>query len=557
MADLLKTGDPRAASGRILLAALGQTGSEYGFAGVSDGQTLRILNHEGVVWHDHVNRPFYDEAADRYRRTGSLEFTNFNNLFGQVLMTGRAVIANDPANDSRAGGLPPGHPPLNSFLGVPILNGDQIVGLIGVANRAGGYGACEQDRLEVFAQMAGVIYVTLAHQQRAAELAQQLRHATKMEAIGRLAGGVAHDFNNLLTAISGYTSFVLESFDESDSRRADLLEASKAAERAAALTRQLLALGRRQILQPKVLNMNGLVSGIQKLLQRTIPEHIELVLDLDSALDPVRVDPGQLEQVLLNLALNARDAMPQGGRLCFATKAADIGDAWAKRHPPMTAARYVRLTVSDTGLGMSPDTQSRVFEPFFTTKEHGKGTGLGLATVYGIVKQSGGFIWVSSELGKGTAFEVYLPVVHEPIELASPDEQNTDSGGGSETILLAEDDGAVRRLCRDILTHYGYTVLDARDGDEALAIARRHHGMIHLLITDMVMPGLSGRELAARVTADRPDLRVLYTSGYAETSTMRQVTETRQQRLLTKPFLPMDLLRKVRTTLDAKSSSIV
>jgi two-component system, cell cycle sensor histidine kinase and response regulator CckA len=378
-------------------------------------------------------------------------------------------------------------------------------------------------------------------------LEDQLRQSQKMEAIGLLAGGIAHDFNNLLTAIGGYTEMTLKTLDEGDVRREDLQEAAKAAQRAAALTRQLLAVSRQQILQPTVLDLNEMVGEVQKLLRRTIPEHISLQLEL-SSLDPVRADRGQLEQVVLNLAINAGDAMPQGGELRLATETVDIDEAWALRHPPMPAGRYVRLTVSDTGSGMRPETQARIFEPFFTTKERGKGTGLGLATVYGIVKQSDGFIWVDSQVERGTTFAVYLPVVHEPVEPTIHVAPAVDIGGGSQTILLAEDDGAVRRLARDILAKQGYTVLDARDGDEALASARQYPGAIHLLITDVVMPGLSGRDLAVRLTEERPNIRVLYTSGYTE-NVMIRAGFNNGLTLLAKPFLPGDLLRKVKETL--------
>jgi PAS domain S-box-containing protein len=378
-------------------------------------------------------------------------------------------------------------------------------------------------------------------------LEAQLRQSQKMEAIGLLAGGIAHDFNNLLTAIGGYTEMVLRTFDDDDARREDLQEVAKASQRAAALTRQLLAVSRRQILQPTVLDMNVMVADVQKLLRRTIPENIDLQLELRSVLDPVQADQGQLEQVVLNLAINASDAMPQGGRLRVTTDTVDIDEAWAHRHLPMPAGRYVRLTVSDTGMGMSQETQAHIFEPFFTTKERGKGTGLGLATVYGIVKQSNGFIWVDSQIGCGTTFEVYLPVVHDAVELPVQVAQSVDIGGGSQTILLAEDDGAVRRLAHDVLANQGYTVLDARDGDEALAIARRYPHTIHLLIADVVMPGLSGRDLATRLTLERPDVRVLYTSGYSETVMMRAGFEPGLT-LLAKPFLPVDLLGRVRDT---------
>jgi PAS domain S-box-containing protein len=383
-------------------------------------------------------------------------------------------------------------------------------------------------------------------------LEAQLRQSQKMEAIGLLAGGIAHDFNNLLTAIGGYTDMVLQTFDGHDARREDLQEVAKAAQRAAALTRQLLAVSRRQILQPTLLDMNGMVAGFEGFLRRTIPESIELQLELSPVLDSVHADQGQLEQVVLNLAINASDAMPQGGRLHLATDAVDIDEAWAQRHLPMPAGRYVRLTVSDTGMGMTQETQAHIFEPFFTTKERGKGTGLGLATVYGIVKQSNGFIWVQSDIGRGTKFEIYLPVVHQPVELPVQIAPSVDVGGGSQTILLAEDDGAVRRLARDVLANQGYAVLEARDGDEALAIARRFPHAIHLLIADVVMPGLSGRDLAGRLTVERPDMRVLYTSGYTENVMMRAGFEPGST-LLAKPFLPLDLLTKVRDTFGRAS----
>lgn len=389
-------------------------------------------------------------------------------------------------------------------------------------------------------------------------LEAQLRQAHKMEAVGLLAGGIAHDFNNLLTVISGFTEFALEApAANEDERRSDLMEVQKAADRAAALTRQLLAFSRRQILEPKVINLNGLVSDIQTLLHRTLGEDIKLVLNFDAQLEPVRADPGQLEQVLLNLAVNARDAMPKGGELRFTTEMIDLDAQAVHRRASMTPGRYVRLTVTDTGSGMSREVQQHMFEPFFTTKERNKGTGLGLATVYGIVKQSGGFVWVTSQVGLGTSFEIYLPVVNEPLEQLVRIEQSAAVRGGTETILLVEDDGAVRRLVRMTLQHHGYTVLEARDGEEALQVARGdRHRDIHLLITDVVMPGLSGRELALQIAAERPEIRTLYMSGYAEAVTMRAGLES-GTRLLAKPFLPGDLALRVRDTLDASSRRFI
>jgi PAS domain S-box-containing protein len=381
-------------------------------------------------------------------------------------------------------------------------------------------------------------------------LEEQYLQAQKMDAVGQLAAGIAHDFNNLLTAIGGYTELVLLTLEPGDRRREELHEVAKAGLRAAALTRQLLAFSRRQILQPTVFDINGMLADVHKLLRRTIPENIDLQLQLNPV-DPVRADPGQLEQVVLNLAINAGDAMPHGGLLRLTTDTVDVDEGAAGRHAPMPAGRYVRLRVTDTGVGMSPETQARIFEPFFSTKERGKGTGLGLATVYGIVKQSDGYIWVDSEIGRGTTFDIYLPVVSASVSPAAHVEQAPPYYGGTQTVLIAEDDGAVRRLTRDVLTSHGYTVLDARDGDEALALARAHPNPINLLIADVVMPGLSGRDLASRLTVERPDMRVLYTSGYNENMMVRAGFEKFEsdRTLLRKPFLPADLLQKVRETL--------
>jgi PAS domain S-box-containing protein len=380
-------------------------------------------------------------------------------------------------------------------------------------------------------------------------LEAQLRQSHKMEAIGLLAGGIAHDFNNVLTAIGGFTELVHRTFEPNDPRRRDLQEVAKATTRAEALTRHLLAVSRRQILEPTVLDLNEMVADIQQLLRRTVRESIDLRLELSPDLDRVRADRSQIEQVLLNLVINAGDAMQAGGLLRIATAAVDVDDSWAHRHQPMPAGRYVRLTVTDTGTGMTQETQRRMFEPFFTTKERGKGTGLGLATVYGIVKQSEGFIWVQSEVGRGTTFEIYLPVVFDVVETRVQLALEADTCGGSQTILLAEDDGAVRRLARNVLSDQGYMVLDARDGDEALAVARRYPRAIHLLVTDVVMPGLSGRDLAERLAGERPGVRVLYTSGYTENVMVRSGFED-DLMLLAKPFLPSDLLRKVREALE-------
>lgn len=432
-----------------------------------------------------------------------------------------------------------------------VLRGDTFTAVMALGERVveTWYSPLRDDRGSV----TGAIGVSLDATTRR-RFEEQSLHANKMEAIGQLAGGVAHDFNNLLVAIGGYTDLVLASFSADDARRSDLLEVRKAAERAAVLTRQLLAFSRRQVLHPRVLDVNLLVGGVENLLRRTIGEDIDLVLDLNPDVEPIRADRTQLEQVLLNLAVNARDAMAAGGQLRFATENVEVDEVFAGRVPPMTAGRYVCLTVSDTGSGMTAEVQARIFEPFFTTKESGKGTGLGLATVFGIVKQSGGFIWVDSKPAHGTVFDIYLPAVREPVEAPTQAAPARPSAGGSETILLAEDDGAVRRLAREVLNKWGYTVLEARDGEEALEVAARHEGAIDLLITDVVMPGLGGRALVAKLAPDHPAMRVLYTSGYADDAMLREGAE-RELRHLPKPFLPHDLIGIVREVLDAPTPS--
>jgi two-component system, cell cycle sensor histidine kinase and response regulator CckA len=324
---------------------------------------------------------------------------------------------------------------------------------------------------------------------------EQLRHAQKMEAVGRLAGGIAHDFNNVLTAIFGYADLMLEDLPAAGPARQDLEEIRKSAQRAAALTRQLLAFSRQQVLEPIVLSVNDLVLEIDKMVQRLAGEDVTLRLSLAPDVGNVRADPGQLEQVLMNLVVNARDAMPTGGTLVIETTNAELGEPYAELHQPVVPGRYVMLAVSDTGSGMDAETQAKIFEPFFTTKERGKGTGLGLSTVYGIVKQSGGYIWVYSELGHGTAFKVYLPRVDAPTErVAAAREAATLAG--TETILLAEDDPTLRPLAKGLLEKLGYTVLAAANAEQGLALGRAHPSAIHLLITDVVMPGGSGRDLA-------------------------------------------------------------
>jgi len=381
-------------------------------------------------------------------------------------------------------------------------------------------------------------------------LEEQFRQSQKMEAVGQLAGGIAHDFNNLLTAILGNTQLLLRELPPGDAMHGDVEEIRKASERAASLTRQLLAYSRRQMLQPEVLDLNVVMAEMDKMLRRLIGEHIDLVAVFAPDLGRVRADPNQIEQVIVNLAVNARDAMPDGGKLTIATANVDLDETFAQAHLGSVPGSYAMLAVTDTGVGMDATVRAHLFEPFFTTKEVGKGTGLGLATVYGIVKQSGGYISVSSAPGHGSSFKIYLPRIATPAEPPA----GAPKGGpapGSETVLVVEDEPAVLTLSRRALESQGYVVLAASDADAALRVVERHGGMIHLLLTDVVMPGLSGRELADRLSAQRPGIRVLYMSGYPGDAVVQHGTLPLGSAFLQKPFSPDGLARKVRDVLDA------
>jgi two-component system cell cycle sensor histidine kinase/response regulator CckA len=383
------------------------------------------------------------------------------------------------------------------------------------------------------------------------QLESQLRQAQKMEAVGQLAGGVAHDFNNLLTVIGGRCYLMLGKLGPDDALRREVELVRGAAERAARLTHQLLAFSRKQVLEPRVLDLNETVTGIEPLLRRLIGEDIEISVACGAELGRVKADAGQVEQVILNLAVNARDAMPQGGRLVLETANVTVDERAARRVPDLAPGCYVVLSVTDSGHGMDAATRAQIFEPFFTTKEVGKGTGLGLATVYGIVKQSGGFIEVESEPGRGASFKVYLPRVEEAVAVPEP-AKAPGTLRGSETVLLVEDDESLRTFAREILTVQGYVVLEATSPADALRIQETHPGRIHLLLTDVVMPEMNGRQLAERLKIARPDMVVLFMSGYtgAALGDRGEVAEFTGH-LLPKPFTPDGLSRRVRDVLDA------
>jgi len=380
-------------------------------------------------------------------------------------------------------------------------------------------------------------------------LETQLQQSRKMEAVGRLAGGIAHDFNNLLTIITGYTDLALSRPSVPLDLRNDIERIENASARAAALVRQLLAFSRKQVLQPKTLDLNAIVVNMEKLLRRLIDDHIEMVTCVQDNVGKVKADPAQVEQVIMNLVVNARDAMPQGGQLLIETSNADLDSSYAAEHVPVKPGPYVMLAVSDTGVGMDAGTVAHIFEPFFTTKESGRGTGLGLSTVYGIVKQSGGYIWVYSEPGKGSTFKVYLPRVDEQVEPEVSKQVPFVERRASEVVLLVEDEEAVRDLVRTILAGQGYEVIVALDPQHAEEIAKKFPGEIHLLLTDMVMPGISGRELAQHIMLSRPGIRILYMSGYTENVMTSGGMLERGLAFLQKPFSPAVLIQKIREIL--------
>jgi len=481
---------------------------------------------------------------------------------GLVAATGQPIVVADPGRDPR---LIPSHREALGRLGyagllvVPIALGEQVAGVLSVQTRKrGGFTAEDVAVVTALASHAAVALENnrLYTEARRAydELSQtqsQLIQAQKMQAVGQLAGGIAHDFNNLMTVITGRAQLLLRQLRPGDPLRRDVDAISATAQRATDLTRQLLAFSRKQVLEPKVLNLNQVVADLAPMLRRLIGDHVELVTALDPDLGQTKADPRQLEQVLMNLALNARDALPDGGRITLETANVVLDADYAREHVGSRPGPHVMLAVSDTGRGMDAETLARIFEPFFTTKGPGKGTGLGLATVYGIVKQSGGNIWVYSEVGRGTTFKIYLPRVFEAPDVQPPAPAPTGMPRGQETILLVEDDETVRHLARDILTAQGYNVLEATHGGEALLLAGRCQGPIHLLLTDVVMPHMSGRALADRLATTHPETKVLYMSGYTENAVVHHGVLDGETVYIQKPFTVEGLARKVREVLDA------
>jgi signal transduction histidine kinase/ActR/RegA family two-component response regulator len=487
-------------------------------------------------------------------------------LAGRVASTGRALMLRNPAD----------HPDLDrehaasmrrlgyrGLLTVPAKIGDRVVGVLSfLTTREEGFAAEDMAIATAFASHAAIALENsrlLLESRRAydelAETQGQLEQAQKMDAVGRLAGGVAHDFNNLLTVILGRTDILLHPLKPEDPMRRGIELIQRTAGRAADLTRQLLAFSRKQVLEPVVLDLSAVTTDMKDMLGRLIGEDIALLTTPTPGLGRVKADRGQIEQVIMNLAVNARDAMPQGGRLIVETADIDLDDEYVRRHVGARPGPHVMLAVSDTGTGIPHEIQPQIFEPFFTTKEQGKGTGLGLATVYGIVKQSGGYIEVDSEPGQGTTFRVYLPRLDAEPAPVDRSARPAAAAGGTETILLVEDEEGVRELARDILRASGYTVLEARNGPEALLLCERHQGPLDMLLTDVVMPRMSGRELAERLAPLRPDLSVLYMSGYTDDAVIRHGVLGAGTSFLQKPFTPAALVLHVRETLDLTAAA--
>ncbi len=384
-------------------------------------------------------------------------------------------------------------------------------------------------------------------------LQEQFRQAQKMEAVGRLAGGVAHDFNNLLTIISGYSEIVVGKLSIGDPTRELVSEIGKAGERAAGLTQQLLAFSRKTVLQPSVLDLNLIITDCVKMLRRLVGEDVELNASFSPSLGRAKIDPGLFDQALINLAVNARDAMAAGGKLTFETANIELDASYCLTHPSATPGRYVMVAVNDNGTGMSDEIKARMFEPFFTTKEPGKGTGLGLAMVYGFIKQSGGYIAVYSELNVGTTFKLYFPEVQEAVRTSKSHPNLKVMPHGTETILLVEDEDGVRALARHVLQTCGYTVLEASRGEEALRVAERYQGPIHLLLTDVVMPGMSGRLVAERMGALKPGIKTVFASGYTDDAVVRHGVLEAETHFLQKPYTTAAMTQKVRAALDSST----
>lgn len=525
---------------QVLHTALEVIGEDAGSVLLADEKTKQL-----------VFRYVVGEGADRLYGTA---IPWDKGIAGAVFASGQAeiipAVRKDPRHFSDADRLT-GYQS-RDMIAVPLKrHGGAPIGVIEVLNKA--TGQIDRDDLDILVVIASIAAAAIERTSNTEMLRQkdlQLQQSQKMEAIGRLAGGVAHDFNNLLTVMHGFSELIVRSMDPAAAPKKYAEEVIKAVERASGLTKQLLAFSRKQVLEPRVVSLNELVANLEKMLRRLIGKDVNLVTTLDPHLGYVKADPGQIEQVVMNLSVNARDAMPKGGSLTIETAGIELDEQYARRSTDLRPGRYILLSVRDTGTGMDQATLARLFEPFFTTKDPGKGTGLGLSIVYGIVKQSHGHVAVTSEVGRGTTFKIYLPQVEAPNAGATVVEQAPVAVRGSETVLVVDDEEQVRSLECGMLQASGYKVLSAADGREALRMCRESSEPIHLLVTDIIMPNMNGRELVRQALPLRPAMRVLFVSGYPDEMEISTEGSPQKTDFLQKPFTSVTFLRRVRQSLD-------
>ena len=549
----LEAGDWSAASHPLLSFAIQKTESVFGFLGVVlEGHVLRVLAHDGLVWDAKLNREMYEEKIHQHRTEGYFEVAHLHNLLGEIIASGASVVANSPGTDPRSGGVPPGHPSFTSFLGVPIFKGAETVGLIAVANRPSGYSERDANSLLKLSHAVGVLYDSYRQNLKRSALEEerqilesQMRQAQKMEVLGRLAGGVAHDFNNMLMVLGGCTELLDRSLPGDSPARIYLDQIQRTTEKASAITRQLLAFGRKQVMEIHPMDLHQALTESEFMLPRLLGSDIELKFHHGASESWILSDMTQIEQIIANLAINSRDAMSEGGRLTISTRNVSAIPAEGADAPQLLG-NWVVLEVRDTGCGMDEKTRAQIFEPFFTTKSVGKGTGLGLATVYGIVKQSNGHIRVKSSPGAGTRFELYFPLVEQglPEAPASTPARTTERPEGKATILIADDEAPLRQAVAEFLRASGYTVFEAQTAPEALEIARERPGRLDILLTDVVMPDLRGTELAQRIAEFQSKIQVIYMSGYADEFPGGQLPPSSV--FLQKPFRFAALLEQLR-----------
>ena len=540
IAELFLTTQGDETYGEVLQTILESLESRYGIFG--------YIDEDGAMVCPSMTREIW-EACQVPDKTMVFPRETWGGIWGRAMTGSKTLCSNEALT------VPEGHLPIQRVLASPILHEGKAIGILEVANKTEDYHRTDIQLLETIAHtIAPILYsrLQLSIKEREKErIENQLHQSQKMEAIGLLAGGVAHDFNNLLSIIIGNAEIISMDTSEHSPFKSGIEEIGRAGNRAASLIRQLLMFSRKQIVRPEIVSLNDILTGLEKMLQRLIGEDIRFVTVKAPDLRPVSMDPGQLEQVVMNLVVNGRDAMPRGGSLTMETANADLDEAFFKdRGPEPATGPYAMLRVSDSGVGMDKETQSRIFEPFFTTKVEGQGTGLGLATVYGIVKKAKGYVWVYSEPGKGTTFKIYLPMAGRGEETGKTEAVPVQQITGTETILLVEDDVALQGLMKKVLEGHGYRVLGAGDGEAAIALSETHEGEVELLLTDVVLPGIGGKDLSDALQEKRPEMKIIFVSGYTDDIILRYGVVPKDVDFLEKPFTPKSLALKVREVLN-------